>query len=143
MPSLCTSKNIYKSKRPKSIFIFFTERFVSGHAKAIVDYTPSPYDRDALRFKKDDIIDIIREGGRPSNKYGGHPCTSANRFDGGGGGHTWPVMSALHFLTRVAGKTCKKRQKGRERALQRDRLLYMWVENVKGEKGVDFILPEG
>ena len=40
------------------IFIYFL-----GHAKAIVDYTPSPYDRDALRFKKDDIIDIIRDGG--------------------------------------------------------------------------------
>ena len=26
-----------------------------------MDYTPSPYDRDALRFKKDDIIDIIRD----------------------------------------------------------------------------------
>lgn len=24
-----------------------------------MDYTPSPYDRDALRFKKDDVIDII------------------------------------------------------------------------------------
>ena len=36
-----------------------SKRTLSGHARAIVDYTPSPYDRDALRFKKDDIIDII------------------------------------------------------------------------------------
>jgi len=30
-----------------------------GQARAVVDYLPSPYDRDALRFSKDDIIDII------------------------------------------------------------------------------------
>lgn len=30
-----------------------------GRARAIVDYTPSPYDKDALAFKKGDIIDII------------------------------------------------------------------------------------
>jgi len=47
-----------------------------GHARAIVDYTPSPYDRDALRFKKDDIIDIISMNasglwrGRCGNKVG-------------------------------------------------------------------------
>ena len=41
------------------LFQFFIFIYFLGHAKAIVDYTPSPYDRDALRFKKDDIIDII------------------------------------------------------------------------------------
>ncbi|XP_068085600.1 uncharacterized protein [Anabrus simplex] len=30
-----------------------------GKARALVDYTPSPYDKDALRFKKGDIIDIV------------------------------------------------------------------------------------
>ncbi|XP_022242400.1 uncharacterized protein LOC106460071 isoform X1 [Limulus polyphemus] len=30
-----------------------------GRARALTDYTPSPYDRDALAFKKGDIIDII------------------------------------------------------------------------------------
>ncbi|XP_049832873.1 uncharacterized protein LOC126273339 isoform X5 [Schistocerca gregaria] len=32
---------------------------VIGRARALVDYTPSPYDKDALRFKKGDIIDIV------------------------------------------------------------------------------------
>eukprot|EP00095_Tigriopus_kingsejongensis_P006347 maker-scaffold390_size186308-snap-gene-0.29 protein:Tk06347 transcript:maker-scaffold390_size186308-snap-gene-0.29-mRNA-1 annotation:"sam and sh3 domain-containing protein 3" len=30
-----------------------------GRARALVDYTPSPYDKDALRFKRGDVIDII------------------------------------------------------------------------------------
>ncbi|XP_023241423.1 uncharacterized protein LOC111639717 [Centruroides sculpturatus] len=30
-----------------------------GKARALVDYTPSPYDKDALAFKKGDVIDII------------------------------------------------------------------------------------
>uniref|UniRef100_T1JIW4 SH3 domain-containing protein n=1 Tax=Strigamia maritima TaxID=126957 RepID=T1JIW4_STRMM len=30
-----------------------------GRARALVDYTPSPYDKDALKFKKGDLIDII------------------------------------------------------------------------------------
>ena len=30
-----------------------------GHARAVVDCVPSPYDTDALPFKKDDLIDII------------------------------------------------------------------------------------
>lgn len=30
-----------------------------GKAKALVDYTPSPYDKDALKFQKGDIIDIL------------------------------------------------------------------------------------
>ncbi|KAG8040057.1 hypothetical protein G9C98_001173 [Cotesia typhae] len=29
-------------------------------ARAIVDYTPSPYDKDALNFKKGDVIDVIQ-----------------------------------------------------------------------------------
>ncbi|XP_053598822.1 uncharacterized protein LOC103576410 isoform X2 [Microplitis demolitor] len=29
-------------------------------ARAIVDYTPSPYDKDALKFKKGDVIDVIQ-----------------------------------------------------------------------------------
>ncbi|XP_076357816.1 uncharacterized protein LOC143250745 isoform X2 [Tachypleus tridentatus] len=32
---------------------------ILGQARALVDYTPSPYDRDALAFKKGDIVDII------------------------------------------------------------------------------------
>ncbi|XP_069681271.1 uncharacterized protein [Periplaneta americana] len=32
---------------------------VIGKARALVDYTPSPYDKDALRFKKGDVIDVI------------------------------------------------------------------------------------
>ncbi|XP_049770982.1 SAM and SH3 domain-containing protein 1-like [Schistocerca cancellata] len=32
---------------------------VIGRARALVDYTPSPYDKDALKFKKGDIIDIV------------------------------------------------------------------------------------
>ncbi|KAJ9582774.1 hypothetical protein L9F63_022885, partial [Diploptera punctata] len=31
---------------------------VIGKARALVDYTPSPYDKDALRFKKGDVIDV-------------------------------------------------------------------------------------
>eukprot|EP00094_Tigriopus_californicus_P012699 TCALIF_12276-PA protein Name:"Similar to SASH3 SAM and SH3 domain-containing protein 3 (Bos taurus)" AED:0.20 eAED:0.20 QI:110/1/1/1/0.6/0.83/6/59/865 len=30
-----------------------------GRARALVDYTPSPYDKDALRFKRGDVIDVI------------------------------------------------------------------------------------
>ncbi|XP_076339155.1 SAM and SH3 domain-containing protein 1-like isoform X2 [Tachypleus tridentatus] len=30
-----------------------------GRARALTDYTPSPYDKDALAFKKGDVIDII------------------------------------------------------------------------------------
>ena len=30
-----------------------------GCARAVVDCVPSPYDRDALPFRKDDLIDII------------------------------------------------------------------------------------
>ena len=30
-----------------------------GKAKALVDFTPSPYDRDGLKFKRGDIIDVI------------------------------------------------------------------------------------
>ena len=30
-----------------------------GQARAVVDCVPSPYDRDALPFNKDDLIDII------------------------------------------------------------------------------------
>ncbi|KAG7211757.1 hypothetical protein KM043_011003 [Ampulex compressa] len=29
-------------------------------ARALVDYTPSPYDKDALKFKKGDIIDVVQ-----------------------------------------------------------------------------------
>ncbi|XP_011311355.1 SAM and SH3 domain-containing protein 1 isoform X3 [Fopius arisanus] len=29
-------------------------------AKALVDYTPSPYDKDALKFKKGDVIDVVQ-----------------------------------------------------------------------------------
>ena len=63
------------------LFQFFIFIYFLGHAKAIVDYTPSPYDRDALRFKKDDIIDIIRDGG-------GEMASPKNWFltRGGGGG---------------------------------------------------------
>jgi hypothetical protein len=32
---------------------------VLGQARAVVDCVPSPYDRDALPFSKDDLIDII------------------------------------------------------------------------------------
>ncbi|XP_022248339.1 uncharacterized protein LOC106464830 isoform X2 [Limulus polyphemus] len=32
---------------------------ILSQARALVDYTPSPYDRDALAFKKGDIIEII------------------------------------------------------------------------------------
>ena len=32
---------------------------VLGQARAVVDCVPSPYDRDALPFNKDDLIDII------------------------------------------------------------------------------------
>ncbi|XP_052130509.1 uncharacterized protein LOC113202267 isoform X3 [Frankliniella occidentalis] len=30
-----------------------------GRARALVDYNPSPYDRDALKFKKGDILEIL------------------------------------------------------------------------------------
>ncbi|KAI4459174.1 sam-domain sh3 and nuclear localization signals protein related [Holotrichia oblita] len=36
-----------------------TEMQIIGRARALVDYTPSPYDKEALKFKKGDIIDII------------------------------------------------------------------------------------
>jgi len=44
-----------------------------GQARAVVDYIPSPYDRDALRFCKDDIIDIIamNASGLWRGRYGG------------------------------------------------------------------------
>ncbi|KAL0133691.1 hypothetical protein PUN28_000973 [Cardiocondyla obscurior] len=29
-------------------------------ARALVDYTPSPYDKDALKFKKGDVIDVVQ-----------------------------------------------------------------------------------
>ncbi|XP_025986368.1 uncharacterized protein LOC105193913 isoform X1 [Solenopsis invicta] len=29
-------------------------------ARAMVDYTPSPYDKDALKFKKGDVIDVVQ-----------------------------------------------------------------------------------
>ncbi|XP_043269595.1 uncharacterized protein [Venturia canescens] len=29
-------------------------------AKALVDYTPSPYDKEALKFKKGDVIDVVQ-----------------------------------------------------------------------------------
>ncbi|KAF4525132.1 hypothetical protein B566_EDAN005074 [Ephemera danica] len=32
---------------------------VIGKARALVDYNPSPYDKDALRFKKGDVIDVV------------------------------------------------------------------------------------
>ncbi|KAK5649394.1 hypothetical protein RI129_000423 [Pyrocoelia pectoralis] len=32
---------------------------IIGRARALVEYTPSPYDKDALKFKKGDIIDIL------------------------------------------------------------------------------------
>uniref|UniRef100_A0A7R9CDD9 Shal K[+] channel interacting protein n=1 Tax=Timema cristinae TaxID=61476 RepID=A0A7R9CDD9_TIMCR len=32
---------------------------VVGKARALVDYTPSPYDKDALKFKKGDLIEIL------------------------------------------------------------------------------------
>ncbi|XP_044743831.1 uncharacterized protein LOC123306031 [Chrysoperla carnea] len=32
---------------------------IVGRARALVDYTPSPYDKEGLRFKKGDIIDIL------------------------------------------------------------------------------------
>ncbi|XP_017770104.1 PREDICTED: uncharacterized protein LOC108557904 isoform X2 [Nicrophorus vespilloides] len=36
-----------------------TEPHIIGKAKALVDYTPSPYDKEALKFKKGDIIEIL------------------------------------------------------------------------------------
>lgn len=38
--------------------VVYTGPFL-GQARAVVDYVPSPYDRDALRICRDDIIDII------------------------------------------------------------------------------------
>ncbi|XP_022919887.2 uncharacterized protein [Onthophagus taurus] len=36
-----------------------TELQIIGRARALVDYTPSPYDKEALKFKKGDLIDIV------------------------------------------------------------------------------------
>ncbi|XP_069993827.1 uncharacterized protein [Penaeus vannamei] len=46
----------------------YTGPFI-GRARALVDCQPSPYDRDALKFKKDDIIDIIAKN--PSGLWKG------------------------------------------------------------------------
>jgi len=49
---------------------------VIGQARAVVDCVPSPYDRDALTFAKDDLIDIIHMNasglwwGRCGNRVG-------------------------------------------------------------------------
>ncbi|KAK7069554.1 regulation of protein autoubiquitination, partial [Halocaridina rubra] len=46
----------------------YTGPFI-GRARALVDCQPSPYDRDALKFKKGDIIDIIAKN--PSGLWKG------------------------------------------------------------------------
>jgi len=46
----------------------YTGPFI-GRARALVDYQPSPYDRDALKFKKGDIIEIITKN--PSGLWKG------------------------------------------------------------------------
>ncbi|XP_076056359.1 uncharacterized protein LOC143034309 [Oratosquilla oratoria] len=46
----------------------YTGPFI-GRARALVDYQPSPYDRDAIKFKKGDVIDIIAKN--PSGLWKG------------------------------------------------------------------------
>lgn len=46
----------------------YTGPFI-GRARGLIDYQPSPYDRDALKFKKGDIIDIIAKN--PSGMWKG------------------------------------------------------------------------
>lgn len=43
---------------PSNNEVIYNGPFI-GRARALVDYTPSPYDRDALRFNRGDTIDII------------------------------------------------------------------------------------
>jgi len=55
----------------------YTGPFI-GRARALVDYTPSPYDRDALRFKRGDLLEIISMN--PSGLWKGKCATRVGNF---------------------------------------------------------------
>ena len=53
-----TAVNASRTKSVYSVHSVYSGPVI-GHARAVVDCVPSPYDTDALPFKKDDLIDII------------------------------------------------------------------------------------